>query len=199
MKVQNYDYTSDNLLTSAAGYIAEAGSCGEYMTEATSILGLEYDDDDDDVWADIYFSTSDGKQYAVCADGDATSTSTKFYYKELEYDEYVHSDKYNDEFWNKAEQEVEWCDDEDITIVDAEDGRELADDEKDNADEICGHNYEITYKGQDPAVIDDTDNVESSDDAFNGFARACDDVKICAYLAGLRHMYDTGDNRYYFV
>ncbi len=196
MKVQNYDYTSDNLLTSAAGYITETGCCEEYMTEAADILGLEYDDDED-VWADIYFCMSDGKQYAVCGDGDATSSSTTYYYKELDYDEYVHSDKYESEFGAKAEEEVEWCDDEDITIVDAEDGRELADDEKDNADEICD-NYEITYKGQDPAVVDDTDNVESSDDAFNGFARACDDVRICAYLAGLRHMYDTGDNRYYF-
>lgn len=169
MKVNNYDFYCDNFYSSAAGRLTEVGDCGEYEYEAKDILDLEYDEDEceSEAWADIMFSPSTGKQYAVCGN-DMVTASADFYYKELEPDQYIECKaKYLDEFGPKAEEYLEYLDDEDVVIE--EDG--------------------ITYRGQDPVIFDDCDNINSCEDLFEGFYTASGDVNIAAYLTGCRHKY----------
>lgn len=167
MKVNNYDFSCDSFYSSAAGRLKEVGDCGEYEYEAKDILDLEYDDDECEAWADIMFNPSTGKQYAVCGN-NAVTASADFYYKELEPEQYIECKaKYLDEFGSETDECLEYLDEEDVVIE--EDG--------------------FTYKGEDPVIFDDCDNIDSCEDSFEGFYTASGDVNIAAYLTGCRHKY----------
>ena len=98
MTVNNYDFVCDSFYSSQAGFLEPVGYSGEYFYEAAEILGLEYDENDPEAWADIMFSRETGKQYAVCGSAMVTSSGTDFYYKELEETQYIEcSAKYLDE------------------------------------------------------------------------------------------------------
>ena len=88
-KVSNYDFCSSSFYASEAGFLREIRFAGDYESEAAEILGLEYDENEPEAWADIMFSPSTGKQYAVCGDSMATVSNGRFYYKELELSQYV--------------------------------------------------------------------------------------------------------------
>ena len=87
-RVNNYDFCSDSFYSSQAGVLTEVGYSGEYASEAAEILGLEYDENEPEAWADIYISST-GKQYAVCGTSMVTASGTDFYYKELEANQYI--------------------------------------------------------------------------------------------------------------
>ena len=87
-KVSNYDFSSNSFYASAAGYLREVGFAGDYESEAAEVLGLEYDENEPEAWADIMVSST-GKQYAVCGDSMATVSNGRFFYKELELSQYV--------------------------------------------------------------------------------------------------------------
>lgn len=87
-KVSNYDFCSSSFYTSEAGFLSEAGYAGEFQSEAAEILGLEYDENEPEAWADIMVSST-GKQYAVCGDSMATVSNGRFFFKELELSQYV--------------------------------------------------------------------------------------------------------------
>lgn len=178
MIVNNYDFYCDNFYSSSAGRLMEVGDCDEYEDEAKDILDLvlEYDGDESYVWADIMFSLSTGKQYAVCGN-DMVTASADFFYKELEPDQYIECKaKYLDEFGHKAEESLEYLDDEDVVIE--EDG--------------------ITYRGQDPVIFDSCDNIDCREELFEGFYTASLDVNIAAYLIGCRHKYCFQDTVFYW-
>ena len=176
MKVNNYDFYCDNFYSSVAGRLEEVGDCGEYEYEAKDILDLEYDDDECEVWADIMFNPSTGKQYAVCGNR-AVTASADFYYKELEPVQYIECEaKYLDEFGPKVGEFLYYLNEEDVVIE--EDG--------------------ITYRGQDPVIFDDCDNIECCEDLFEGFYAASLDVNIAAYLIGCRHKYCSPDTVFYW-
>ena len=81
-KVSNYDFCSSCFNASEAG-LYNLGYAGEFQSEATEILGLEYDESEPEAWADIVVSRSTGEQYAVCGDSMATVSNGRFYYKKL--------------------------------------------------------------------------------------------------------------------
>ena len=89
MKVNNYDFCSDSFYSSQAGFLKPVGYCGEYGSEAAEILGMEYDENEPEAWADIMFSSETGKQYAVCGTSMVTASGTDLYYKELEENQYI--------------------------------------------------------------------------------------------------------------
>lgn len=168
MIVKNYDFSSDSFLSSQAGFLTDVGDNGEYEGEAMEILGMECNDNDSGVWADIMFSRSTGKQYAVCGTAVVTDSAGVFYYKELDETQYIECcDKYLDEFGAKAEECLEYLDEEDVEFNDEE----------------------ITFKGNDPVIIDDCDNIIHCEDLFEGFYTASGDIQIAAYLIGCRHQY----------
>lgn len=155
----------------------EVGDCGEYEDEAKGILSLEYDEYEFEVWADIMFSLATGKQYAVCGNVVVTA-SGDFYYKELEPDQYIECKaKYLDEFGPEAEEALEYLDEEDVVIEE---------------------NGITTYKGKDPVIFDDCDNIECCEDLFEGFYKASGDVNIAAYLLGCRYKYCLQDTMFYW-
>ena len=88
-KVSNYDFCSSSFYASEAGFISCVGYAGEFQSEAAEVLGLEYDENEPEAWADIVVNKSTGKQYAVCGDSMATVSNGRFYYKELELSQYV--------------------------------------------------------------------------------------------------------------
>ena len=87
-KVSNYDFCCSSFYASKAGYLREIRFAGDYESEAAEVLGLEYDENEPEAWADIMVSTT-GKQYACCGDSMATVSNGRFYYKELELSQYV--------------------------------------------------------------------------------------------------------------
>ena len=138
MKVNNYDFCSDSFYSSQAGFLNDVGDSGEYASAAAEILGLEYDENEPEAWADIMFSRSTGKQYAVCGTAMVTASGTDFYYKELEETQYIEcSAKYLDEFGSKTDENLEYLEDDDVVV----------DEDK------------ITYTGKEPVIIDDCDNI----------------------------------------
>lgn len=170
MTVENYDFSSDNFLLSQAGFLKEVGDGGEYEGEAKEILGMECGENYSEAWADIMFSTSTGKQYAVCGTAVATASEGVFYYKELDEMQYIECHaKYLDEFGAKAEECLEYLDEDDVEFND--------EDEK------------ITFQGNDPVIIDDCDNIIHCEDLFEAFYTASGDIHIAAYLIGCRHQY----------
>lgn len=94
LTVNNYTITSEDLYR-PFGYITEAGCCpGWYQDKVVELMCIDVSDEDF-FFADIFVSEKDGKQYAVCGNGDATSPDTQFWFLELDADDYVKSDKYN--------------------------------------------------------------------------------------------------------
>ena len=179
--VNNFDICSGNF-SQPFGILNEVGDCNEYASEAEDILGLEYEDEDLGVWADIMFSTSTGKQYAVCGDVLPTESGGTFYFKELEESEYLECGaKYLDAFGPKVEEELEDLNDDDV--------------------EFHEHVYKdgtvdlkITYKGEKPIVEDSCDDLICFEDLFEGFRIASGDERIAAYLIGCRHRYWTDED-----
>ena len=176
MKVNNYDFCSDSFYSSQAGFLNAVGDDGEYASEAAEILGMEYDESEPEAWADIMFSRSTGKQYAVCGTAMVTASGADFYYKELEESQYIEcSAKYLDEFGPKTDENLEYLEDDDVVV------------EEDH----------ILYKGNDPIIFDDG-NVTHCEKLFEGFYTASSDVNIAAYLIGCRHKYCLQDTVYYW-
>lgn len=177
MKVNNYDFCSDSFYSSQAGFLNAVGDDGEYASEAAEILGMEYDESEPEAWADIMFSRSTGKQYAVCGTAMTTASDADFYYKELEESQYIEcSAKYLDEFGPKTDENLEYLEDDDVVVEDDK----------------------ITYNGKEPVVMDDCDNITHCEDLFEGFYTASGDVNIAAYLIGCRHKYLLQDTVYYW-
>lgn len=168
MTVENYDFSCDSFLSSQAGFLKEVGDEGEHEDEAKEILGMECGENDSEAWADIMFSTSTGKQYAVCGTAAATAPEGVFYYKELDAMQYIEChDKYLDEFGANAEECLDYLDEDDVELNEGK----------------------ITFKGNDPVVIDDCDTITHCEDLFEAFYTACRDIQIAAYLVGCRHFY----------
>lgn len=177
MKVNNYDFCSDNFYSSQAGFLNEVGDNCEYASEAAEILGLEYDESEPEAWADIMFSRSTGKQYAVCGTAMVTASGGDFYYKELEESQYIEcSAKYLDEFGPETDENLEYLEDDDVVV------------EEDK----------ITYNDKEPVIFDDGDSVTHCEDLFESFYTASRDVNIAAYLIGCRHKYCLQDRVYYW-
>lgn len=179
--VNNFDICSDNF-SRPFGILGEVGDCNEYASDAETILGLEYNDEDLGVWADIMFSTSTGKQYAVCGTTLPTESGGTFYFKELEESEYLEcSAKYLDAFGQKADEELEDLNDKDVEFREHvfADGTTL---------------LKITYKGKKPIVEDSCNGIISFEDFFERFRIASGDEKIAAYLIGCRYRYWTDED-----
>lgn len=178
MKVNNYDFCSDYFYSSQAGFLKEVGDCGEYRVKAAEILVLENDEDEPEAWADIMFSRSTGKQYAVCGTGSVTAFGSKFYYKELEPEQYIEcSDKYLDEFGANAEEGIDYLD----------------------SDEVIEEDHSITYNGRPPVIVDGEDSLLCTCAAtFKAFYTASGSLSIAAYLSGCRYEYVTPTAVYYW-
>ena len=117
LRVNNFDFCSDSFYSSQAGFLNDVGDCGEYASEAAEILGMEYDKNEPEAWADIMFSRSTGKQYAVCGTAMVTASGAHFYYKELEETQYIEcSAKYLDEFGPKTDENLEYLEDDDVVV-----------------------------------------------------------------------------------
>ena len=177
IRVNNFDFCSDSFYSNQAGFLNDVGDNGEYESEAAEILDMEYDENEPEAWADIMFSRSTGKQYAVCGTAMVTASDARFYYKELEENQYIEcSAKYLDEFGPKTDENLEYLEDDDVVV------------EEDK----------ITYNGKEPVVMDDCDNITHCEDLFEGFYTAGGDINIAAYLIGCRHKYCLQDTVYYW-
>ena len=182
LTVNNYTITSEDLYR-PLGIITEAGCCsGWYQDRAVELMNIEASDEDF-FFADIFICETDGKQYAVCGNGDVTSPDTQFWFLELDDDDYVKSDKYIDLFTDVAYCNIQEYK-EDYSAYNTAEECELTYEEIQDCNESL-RNVELDFRPHD-IIATDYVTVDGTDE-FELFYRVSDDVRIAAYLAGARY------------